>query len=178
MMAGVPRRVVAVLGALVVAAGSAPLAGAHVEAAPSFLPATSSTSIDFVGPNERDDPMTAFRLTAPAGLVIEHAHDVDGWTASFAASTAEWTGGSLEADAEESFGVTLRADAEPGALELTAEQIYADGAVVSWPVDVTVTPADASPSQNLAVAGLVALIGLLLVVAVSVIAWRRRGAEH
>jgi uncharacterized protein YcnI len=151
-------------------------ASAHVVATPAFLPSESSRSISLAGPNERDDPMSGFRITAPSGLVIEHAHEVEGWTATFGDSTAEWTGGSLAPDSEQTFGITLEADAEPGVLELTAEQLYADGAVVSWPVAITVTPAEESPSQNLALAGVIGLIGALLVVAIAMLAWRRRSA--
>lgn len=148
--------------------------GAHIVATPAFLPSESSRSIDLAGPNERDDPMTGFRVTAPDGLVIAHAHDVDGWTATFDDSSAEWSGGSLAPDEEEIFGITLKAESEPDVLELSAEQLYADGAVVSWPVDVTVTPAEESPSQNLALAAVIGLIGVLVVVAVAMVAWRRR----
>jgi uncharacterized protein YcnI len=166
---------------LVISACSALLlaapAGAHVVATPAFLPNESSRSIDLAAPNERDDPMTGLRITAPSGLAIEHAHEVDGWDATYDGSTAAWTGGSLAADVEEIFGVTLAADTEPGVVELTAEQLYADGAVVSWPVAITVTPAEESPSQNLALAGVVGLIGVLLVVAVGMLAWRRREAR-
>jgi hypothetical protein len=120
--------------------------------------------------------MTGFRITAPAGLVIEHAHEVEGWEETYDTSTAAWTGGSLGPDVEQVFGITLEADAEPGVLDLTAEQLYADGAVVSWPVPITVTPVEQSPAQNLALAGAVGLIGMLLLVAVGVLAWRRRGS--
>jgi hypothetical protein len=42
-----------------------------------------------------------------------------------------------------------------------------------------VTPAAESPSENLALAGVVGLVGVLVVVAVAVLAWRRRPAgEH
>jgi hypothetical protein len=37
-----------------------------------------------------------------------------------------------------------------------------------------VVPGKSSPSQNLALAGVVGLIGVLLVVAVAMLAWRRR----
>jgi uncharacterized protein YcnI len=176
MMAAVPRRALAVLAALCAAAGSAPAASAHVVATPAFLPSGGSRSLSLAGPNERDAPMTGFRVTAPDGLVIEHAHDVEGWTAAFDGSSAEWTGGSLDPNAEEIFGVTLQAVAEPGTVTLTAEQLYGGGAVVSWPVAITVTPAEDTPSENLALAAVVGLIGLLLVVAVALLAWRRRGA--
>jgi len=168
-----PRPLVVVAAALIGLAATG-TASAHVIAAPTFLASGSSESITFSGPNERDDPMTAFSLTVPDGLEIEHAHEVDGWSESFDGSTATWTGGALAPDVEAAFGVTLKADAEPGIVELTAEQRYADGGVVSWPVVLTITPAKESPSQNLALAGIVALIGVLAVVAVAMLAWRRR----
>ncbi len=73
------------------------------------------------------------------------------------------------------FGITLEADVDPGIVELQAEQRYPDGSQVSWPVALTITPEDESPSQNLALAGVIGLIGVLLVVAVAMLAWRRRG---
>ena len=51
---------------------------------------------------------------------------------------------------------------------------YPDGGVVTWPVDFTITPAAESPSQNLALAGVVGLVGVLVVVAVAMLALRRR----
>jgi uncharacterized protein YcnI len=164
---------ISVCSALVLA-GSA---SAHVVATPAFLPTGSSESVTFSGPNERDAPMTAFALTVPEGVEIEHAHEVAGWEEAVDGSTATWTGGPLGPNVEQGFGATLRADAEPGIVELQAEQRYADGSVVSWPVSLTVTPATDSPSQNLALAGVVGLIGLLLVVAVAMLAWRRRSTR-
>ena len=149
-------------------------ASAHVVATPGFLPSGSSESITFSGPNERDDPMTGFTLSVPNGLEIEHAHEVTGWEASMDESTATWNGGSLATDIELGFGMTLKADTEPGVVELQAQQLYADGSVVSWPVALTITPATEGSSQNLALAGVVALIGVLAVVAIAMLAWRRR----
>ena len=141
---------------------------------PAFLPSGSSESITFSAPNERDDPMTTFVLTVPEGVVIEHAHEVDGWEESLDGSTATWAGGSLAPDVEVGFGATLQADSEPGVVELQAEQRYEDGAVVRWPVALTITPAEDNPSQNLALAGVVGLIGVLVVAAIAMLAWRRR----
>ncbi len=152
-------------------------AAAHVVATPTFLPSGSSESITFAAPNERDDPMTGFALTVPAGLEIEHAHPVDGWVESQEGSTATWTNGVLEPNAEIGFGMSLKADADPGLVTVQAEQRYEDGSVVSWPVVLTITPAEESPSQNLALAGIVALIGVLAVVAIGMIAWRRRSSD-
>jgi len=151
-------------------------AAAHIVATPPFLASGSSESVSFTGPNERGDPMTSFAMTVPTGIEIAHAHEVEGWDASIEGSTAVWSGGSLAPDGEIAFGLTLEADAEPGVVELQAEQRYPDGAVVSWPVALTITPADDSASQNLALAGVVALIGLLAVAAIGLLAWRRRSA--
>ena len=51
--------------------------------------------------------------------------------------------------------MTMKADAEPGVLLLEAEQRYDGGEVVRWPVTLTVLPREESPSQNLALAGVV-----------------------
>jgi uncharacterized protein YcnI len=149
-------------------------ASAHVIAMPTYVASGSSQAIIFSGPNERQRPMTSFVLTAPAGLEITHVHPVDGWTEKSTASTATWTGGSLAARADIPFRVTLKATADPGVLQVKAEQRYPDGGIVSWPIGITVLPPKASPSQNLALAGVVGLIGVLLVVAVTMLAWRRR----
>ena len=149
-------------------------ASAHVVATPGFLPSGSSESITFSGPNERDDPMTGFTLSVPAGLDIEHAHEITGWDESIEESTATWDGGPLVSGMEVGFGMTLKADVEPGVVELQAQQLYADGSVVSWPVALTITPATESSSQNLALAGVVALIGVLASIAIAMLAWRRR----
>jgi hypothetical protein len=57
---------------------------------------------------------------------------------------------------------------------LEAEQLYRTGDVVRWPVSLTVIPGSDTPSQNLGLAAVVGLIGLLAVAAVVVFAWRRR----
>jgi uncharacterized protein YcnI len=149
-------------------------ASAHVVAQPTYVAKGSSQVIIFSGPNERQRPMTAFSVTVPEGLEIAHAHPVDGWTEESTGSTATWTGGSLAPRADIPFRVTLKASADPGLLQVEAKQRYPDGGIVSWPVAITVLPAKASPSQNLALAGVVGLIGVLLVVAVGMLAWRRR----
>jgi uncharacterized protein YcnI len=149
-------------------------ASAHVIATPTYVASGSSQAIIFSGPNERQRPMTSFALTAPAGLQMEHAHPVDGWTEESTTSSATWTGGSLAPRADIPFRVTLKPTADPGMLQVKAEQRYSDGGIVSWQVPITILPPKASPSQNLALAGVVGLIGVLLVVAVAMLAWRRR----
>lgn len=152
-------------------------AGAHIVATPTFVASEGSSSIVFSGPNERTAPMTGFSITVPSGLRIEHAHEVEGWTESLEGGTATWTGGTLAPETEKSFGATIAADAEPGVVEVIATQRYADGNDVRWPVEVTITQPEKTPAQNLALAGVVALIGVLLVVAIAMLAWRRRSTR-
>jgi hypothetical protein len=168
-----PRPLVAAVAALISFAVAGP-AAAHVFALPPFLQSGVSTSITFSGRNERDQPMTAFDLTMPDGITIEHAHEVEGWDESLDGSTATWLGGPLAPNADLAVGMTLRADVDPGAVQLQATQRYPGGEVVTWPVTLTITPGEESPSRNLAVAGVVALVGVLCVGAVAMLAWRRR----
>ena len=168
---------ISVCSALALLVLAAP-AAAHVVASPTFLPSKGSESIGFEAPNERDDPMTSFTLAAPAGIEIQHAHPVDGWDGTVADGVATWTGGSLPASQTETFGVTLRADSDPGTVTLQATQGYGSGAVVEWPVELTVTPAEQSPSENLALAGVVGLIGVLIVAGVVLLAFRRRTLQE
>ena len=151
-------------------------AAAHVRATPPYLAAGGSETIDLSVPNERDEPMTDFSVTVPSGFEIVHAHAVEDWDATSEGSTATWRGGSLATGVEAMFGLELRAQAEPGVVRFQAEQGYDDGAIVRWPVSLTVIPAAESPSQNLALVGVVGLLGVLVVAAVAAVAWRRRSA--
>jgi uncharacterized protein YcnI len=147
---------------------------AHVIAMPTYIPSKGSEAIVLEVPNERPDPMTSFVVNVPSGIGIEHVHPVSGWSENVEGSTARWTGGSLPARKQVDFRLTLKADVEPGAVALDAEQLYGDGGVVTWPVSITITPPAESPSQNLALAGVVGLIGVLVVAAVTMLAMRRR----
>ncbi|HET8968529.1 MAG TPA: hypothetical protein VFN06_03795, partial [Gaiellaceae bacterium] len=138
--------------AALTALATARSAAAHIVALPAFVASGSSESVTFSGPNERDVPMTGFALVLPAGLQIAHAHEVDGWDESVDGQTATWLGGPLAPTEEIGFGITLDAELEPGVVELQAVQRYADGNEVSWPVSLTITPEEESPSQNLALA--------------------------
>jgi len=148
-------------------------ASAHVVAMPTYIPSKGSESLILEVPNERTEPMTSFVVNVPSGLEIEHVHPAAGWIESVDGSTARWTGGSLAARKQVDFRLTLRADAEPGNVDLDAEQLYDDGGVVTWPVTITVTPPAQSPSQNVALAGVVGLIGVLVVAAVVMLSRRR-----
>ena len=160
----------------VAALGAASAASAHVVPSPSYVESGTSGNVSLSSPNERDKPMTAFVVTVPAGLEIVHAHGPEPWQASIAGRTARWTGGTLAPGAEATFGLLLQATtARPGTVSLTAQQRYADG-VVRWPVTLTVTPAAKKPSENFALAGVIGVIGLLVIAVVGVLTWRRRTA--
>jgi uncharacterized protein YcnI len=164
-----------VLVAVVVAALVVPAsAAAHVGATPPFLAAGSSDTVHFDVPNELNEPMTGFSVTVPAGFEIEHAHPVEGWNSSFSASTATWKGGALAAGVSVTFGVELRAPSAPDVVELGVVQRYGSSGVVRWPVAFTVTPAAEGDSQSLALAAVIAVLGVLVVATIWAIAWRRR----
>ena len=153
---------------------SAAPGAAHVLPSPSFIPAGDSQLVELSFPNERDRTMVGFSVAAPPSLEIVHAHPAEGWQETFDRSKATWREGSLAPGAATNFSVELRAETEPGPVELEAEQLFDDGAAVDWTVAMTVTPATDEPSQNLALAGVVGLIGLLVVAAVVLLVWRRR----
>jgi hypothetical protein len=152
-------------------------ARAHVIVSPTFLPVGETQTIELSVPNERDAPMTGFVVTAPAGLDVSGAESAEGWSASVEGQVATWSGGSLPAKLSVTFGLKVRANAEPGQLELQAEQRYADGEV-RWSVALTIVPgSDAtgsdSGSSGLLVGAIVA-IGLFMTAAISLLARRRR----
>ena len=149
-------------------------AGAHVVAVRPYIATGSTAVLSLASPNERSEPMTGFKLTVPKGFVIEHVHAPAPWEATIAGSTVNWKGSALPAGATTDFAVQLEATAEPGPAQLDTEQLYPGGKVVRWPVAITVTPGAESPSQNLGLAAIVGLMGLLVLTAVVVLAWRRR----
>jgi hypothetical protein len=171
---GWSSRAISVCSAFAVTLAGAGAASAHVIPTPNYIPSEGTERISFSGLNERERTMTGFTLIAPAGLEIEHAHPVPGWTEQRSASKATWTGGSLAPAANVAFGLTMKATAKPGIVLVQAEQSYPGGGIVTWPVPLTVVPPEKSPSQNLALAGVVGLIGVLTVVAIGMVAWRRR----
>jgi hypothetical protein len=173
-------RLAAAVGAALVLAAPA---SAHVIPSPTFLPAGATQTIELSVPNERDAPMTSFVVRAPEGIEIVGAESPEGWSAAVAGPVATWSGGSLPALLSETFGLRVRAAGAPGAVELEAEQRYADGEV-RWPVALTIVPASstaATASSAGAGTTVVVLVGLGLLVASGVLLLaaltrRRRGA--
>ena len=69
----------------------------------------------------------------------------------------------------------LKTPSEPAPVELVAELLYTGGDVVRWQVPLTVTPAEETPSENLALAAIVGLVGLVALAGVIALTWWRRG---
>ncbi len=147
-------------------------ASAHVFPTPQVIASQSIESVTLDVPNERDKPMTGFVVIAPAGVEIEQAHPAEGWTEEIDDSSARWTGGPLAALTTTKFGISLKAATEPGEVVLETELLYDGGAVVRWPVPITVTPADDTSSQNLGLAAIVGAAGLLVVLGVIILGRR------
>jgi uncharacterized protein YcnI len=150
-------------------------AAAHVVPQPAYVTAEEVDTISLAAPNERQKPMTGFVVKVPKGVELVHAHGpAPPWQADFAGSTATWSGGSLAPGVTATFGVVLDAKTSAGTVDLLAEQLYPDGGVVRWPISLTVLPSKTSPSQNLQLAAVVGLIGVLVIAATVVLTWRVR----
>jgi uncharacterized protein YcnI len=151
-------------------------AQAHVIASPTFLASGATETIEISAPNERDTPMTSFVVTVPPGLEIVSAEDTEGWSAAVNAQAVTWSGGSLPAKLSETFGLRVRTTAEPGPVELSTEQRYADG-TVRWPVSLTIVPGGGSSGSggSVLVIGVIVAVGVLVTAAIALLARRRRG---
>jgi hypothetical protein len=151
-------------------------ARAHIDATPAFLVVDGTETISLTAHNDRAVPMDGFAVTASAGLRIEDVGELEGWTGSTDGMTATWTGNRLAAEDAGTFSVVLEAPSAPGPVSLQAEQRYPDGGALTWPVPLTVVPADESSSTGAWVYAVVA-VGLLLAAMGVALAWRRRDAR-
>ena len=172
-MAGVWRRALALAGVSAAALVAVAPAAAHVFPSPAFIAADGSAKVSLSFPNERTEPMTGFVIRVPEGLEIRRAYPAAGWDASTDGSQATWSGGPLAPNANATFDVEIHAAEPPGIKQLEAEWLYEENATVRWPVVLTVTPAEDSPSQNLGLAAIVGGVGLLVAFGVVLLARRR-----
>jgi len=168
------RAAFAALTAVVAATAPASPAAAHVIPQPSFVETQSVATLALEGPNERDEPMTGFRLRMPSGITILSVRDHSGWTEAIEDGEVVWADGSLAPGASETFHVELEAPDEPGALTLDAEQLYAGGEVVRWDVSLTVVPGPDEASGSAGWALGIAAAFLVITSAIVLVAWRGR----
>jgi uncharacterized protein YcnI len=167
------RAVTAIATAALVALVSAGAAHAHVVVSPSFLTAGEVSTLELTVPNERKAPMNGFLVKAPPDFRVVAARPVDDWAGTSTDAEAIWHGGPLARRLQATFTIDVEAPAEPGSATFQMEQHYPDGGVVRWPVALTVVPAPDSPSENLGLALVVGLGGLLVLALLGVLLWRR-----
>jgi uncharacterized protein YcnI len=148
-------------------------AAAHVTVAPAFVATNEIGKLVFSAPNEREAPMTGFSVIVPKGFRIVTGGHQPTWHPTVQGSKVTWSGGSLPARKRATFDLELEGRAEPGLVDLHAEQLYPTGEVVRWPVAITVIPGT-QPSQHLGWAVVAAAAGLLATGLFVVLAWRRR----
>jgi hypothetical protein len=152
---------------------------AHLSAEPSFLPVGGKQRLALTVHNDRDEAMTGFRLTAPAGIRILGTGGGSGWNEFVEGETARWSGSSLAPDTPVVFEVDVEAvTTEPGTVELEGDQLYPGDESVTWEVSLTVVPPGAGPpadegGSGAVVAAVAAVAGLALA-AIAFLLWRRR----
>ena len=151
----------------------APPAQAHVYPDPTYIATGSTSSVELSLPNERRIPMTAFELNVPTGMRVVEAMPAPGWSGSVTPRRATWAG-RLHALTTAKFTVRLETRRAPGNVTLEAVERYPDGGKVIWPVTLVVVPAD-EPSEQLGVALIVGLLGLLGLTIGGALLWRRTG---
>jgi hypothetical protein len=169
-----PLAFAATLAALLTLASPA---GAHVITKTPYVYASATNEIELETPNEQSIPMTRLHVVVPADFRIVGAQSQGDWTAETTSTEVTWTGGELASLATETFTLTVEAPAGPGPASLEATQHYAGGGSIGWPVALTVLPA-AEPSQQLDRALVVGIVGLLVLTALGILVWRRRGAAR
>src|SRR5688572_4633103 len=151
MMKRMRRRLLVLPIATLAALGlSAPAAG-HLAVDPAFLAVAAKQRFVLTVHNDRDQPMTGFRLTVPDGLRIIGTGGGSGWNETVEDEAAIFGGSTLAANTPVDFEIDLEAvSVEPGTVELQGEQLYAaDDESVTWPVSMTIVPEGASaPPEN------------------------------
>jgi uncharacterized protein YcnI len=152
-----------------------PVAGGHLSVTPAFLTAAATQELAVTVHNDRDETMTGFALVVPADVRIVSISTTPGWSGGVEGSTAKWTGGAVAADTPVTFELSLEAPASPGSAELRGDQLYPDGQVVEWPLELTVVPAsEADDDVSWASIWFVALAGLCALSTIGYLLLRRR----
>jgi hypothetical protein len=158
-------------------------AAAHLSAEPSFLSVGGKQRIALTVHNDRDETMTGFRLTAPAGIRILGTGGGSGWNEFVEGASARWSGGNLAPNTPVVFEVDVEATTTgPGTVELAGDQLYPGDESVTWEVSLTIVPPGegAPPDEDgvlaTAIVGL-AVAGALALVVVALLYRRRHRGE-
>lgn len=143
-----------------------PVAAAHVTLSPAAVEAGTTARILVSTPNERPGHETV-RVTVdvPPQVEIASAQAPAGWLVEHTDRTATWSGDRISGEETVDFPVELHGLGPAGAVEVTANQDYEDGAKVTWQASLTVLPAEgaAAPQSHAGRAVVAAVTGLVLV---------------
>ncbi len=153
----------------------ATVAHAHVVATTPYVDAGETSELELEVPNEREQAMTGLQVSVPDDFRVVAASGPTGWQSDVEDTSVFWSGGDLEPSSLATFELTVEAPTAPGPASLSATQRYPGGATVHWPVAITVLPAN-EQSQELGRAFVVGLLGLLVLGAIGILVWRRRGS--
>ena len=152
-------------------------ARAHIDVSPTFVPSGGTAVLSLTAHNDRNEPMTGFEVTVPAGLEIVGGYTVGKWKGRVRGATITWNGGSVASGDDTVFAVELAASAEPGPAELDVQQLYPGDEAATWTVKLTIVPAAepaGSGSTPWWAIGVFAVLGIALVtlVAAAIAGWR------
>jgi uncharacterized protein YcnI len=148
-------------------------ADAHVVPLPAYVVAGEPSRVLLSVPNERGLAMTGVSVTLPRRFHIAAAGSVAEWTATVRGRTATWSGGRLPPTVTAYLPLDVQAHVEPGQVTFVAKETYPDGEAVRWPVTLTVVPAE-KESQNLGLALVVGIVGLVAITGLGLLLARRR----
>lgn len=134
---------------------SVKIADAHVVVKPNEVGIGSFQTFTIGVPGEKNSATKSIRLVVPEGLQYVTPNVKQGWTISIKKSGENenavvteiiWTGGSIPVGQRDDFLFSAKVPSTPTALNWKAYQTYADGSVVAWDVDPTVTLSDVATS--------------------------------
>ncbi len=117
------------------------VASAHVVVKPAEVGVGAYQTFTTSVPNEKDIPVTAMKLTIPAGLKSVTPTVKPGWTIDevkdgsgedAVVKEITWSGGTIPAGQRDDFTFSAQAPAKPTSVQWKAYQTYEDGTVVSW----------------------------------------------
>jgi hypothetical protein len=171
--------VMAALCTAMVAALAAP-AFAHNEINPSVIVTGKPTYFTLDAPNESKSDLVKVSIEAPAGTPFGAlTNSPAGWTADAAEDKITWSGGSVKPDNFVQFGYEIEKADQPGTLNYTVTETFADGtsdkAIVAVtakapPTATAAKPPAKSTNKRANVALGLGVVALLLGIAALVVA--------
>lgn len=137
-----------VLGAVGISLLFASQALAHTTVKPASVGIGKFQTFTVSAPSEKPIATVGVRLVLPEGLNHVSPNVKLGWKVEVKKTVVggeekaveiNWTGGSIPAEMRDEFNLSAQAPSKPTTLAWKAYQTYADGSVVAWDQDPTVT---------------------------------------